>query len=95
MRSLASEITEKTQIVTDYLESKGLEAASYDVDGLADFPIPVTDAVPYMARLDLVAATRELYLISIGPKKMLQEAVWTVSRTSSITLKRWPHGGLC
>ncbi|KAM7189932.1 S-adenosyl-L-methionine-dependent methyltransferase [Naviculisporaceae sp. PSN 640] len=84
MRSLASEIAEKTKIVTDYLDSKGLEAASYDVDGLADFPIPPTDVEPYMARLDLVAATRELHLISVGPKKMLQEAVWSCTDMAAL-----------
>jgi len=79
MRALADEIAEKTRIITDYLADKGLEAASFDVDGLDDFPIPPADFVPYMARLDLMSATRELYLISLGPKKMLQETVWGVS----------------
>ncbi|KAM7215889.1 S-adenosyl-L-methionine-dependent methyltransferase [Rhypophila decipiens] len=77
MRSLASEVAEKTRIITDYLASKGLEATSHDVDGLADFPIPPSDVEPYMARLDLISATRELYLLSLGPKKMLQETVWS------------------
>ncbi|KAH8902067.1 S-adenosyl-L-methionine-dependent methyltransferase [Coniochaeta sp. PMI_546] len=76
MTRLAEEIAEKTKIVTDYLSSKGLEAASLDADGLAEFPISPEDDVPFKARLDLVAATKELYDISLGPKEGLRYLAW-------------------
>lgn len=78
MTRLAEEIAEKTKIVTDYLSSKGLEAASLAADGLAEFPISPEDDVPFKARLDLVAATKELYDISLGPKEGLRYLAWDV-----------------
>lgn len=78
MTSLAEVISAKTKIVTDYLASNGLEAASLDVDGLAEFPIPPEDEVPFKARLELVAATKELYDISLGPKEGLRYLAWDV-----------------
>jgi hypothetical protein len=79
MTALAKDISEKTAIITDFLASKGLEAASYDVDGLAEFPISPEDKVPFQARLDLAAATKELYDITVGPKQGLRDLAWDVS----------------
>ncbi|KAB5518887.1 O-methyltransferase-domain-containing protein [Coniochaeta sp. 2T2.1] len=76
MTELAQEITEKTKVVTDYLTSRGLEAASLDAGGLAEFPISPEDEVPFKARLELVAATKELYDISLGPKEGLRYLAW-------------------
>ena len=79
MTALAKEIAEKTAIITDYLSAKELEAASYDVNGLSEFPIPPEDEVPFTARLELAAATKELYDISVGPKQRLRDLAWDVS----------------
>lgn len=75
---LAREISEKTAIITEYLTSKGLKAASFDVNGLAEFPIPQEDEIPFKARLELAAATRELHDISVGPKEHLRDLGWQV-----------------
>jgi hypothetical protein len=85
MTALAKEISEQTAIITDYLSSKGLEAASYDVNGLAEFPIPPEDEVPFKARLDLAAATKELYDISVGPKQALRDLAWDASLSHQLT----------
>lgn len=79
MTALAKEISDKTAIITDYLTSKGLEAASFDVNGLAEFPIPPEDEVAFQARLELAAATKELHDISVGPKQGLRDLAWDVS----------------
>ncbi|GJN86694.1 hypothetical protein PLIIFM63780_010275 [Purpureocillium lilacinum] len=76
MATLAREIAEKTKIITDYLSSNGLEAASFDVNGLAEFPISPKDEEPYQARLELISLTKELHDISVGPKEGLRYLAW-------------------
>ncbi|KAG9234888.1 O-methyltransferase-domain-containing protein [Amylocarpus encephaloides] len=76
LTSLSDTIAEKTKIVTEYLSSKGLEAASFDVNGLDEFPISPDDKVPSQARLDLIAATRELHGLALGPKEGLRYLAW-------------------
>lgn len=78
MATLAHEITEKTKIITDYLSRNGLEAASFDVNGLAEFPISPKDEEPYQARLELISLTKELHDISVGPKEGLRYLAWDV-----------------
>ncbi|KAK3693077.1 O-methyltransferase-domain-containing protein [Podospora appendiculata] len=84
MTALASEIAQKTQIITDYLTSQNLAAASFDVDGLAEFPIPPEEEVPFKARLDLAAATKELHDISVGPKQSLRNLSWDCTNNLSL-----------
>jgi len=79
MTRLADEISENTKILTEHLASNGLEAASFDVDGLDEFPISTNDEIPFKARLDLIAATKELHDISLGPKESLRYLAWDVS----------------
>ncbi|KAK0707917.1 S-adenosyl-L-methionine-dependent methyltransferase [Lasiosphaeris hirsuta] len=84
MSALAREISEKTDIITEYLRSKGLDAASFDVNGLAEFPIPPEDEAPFKARLDLAGATKELFDISVGPKQGLRDLGWECTNTLSL-----------
>jgi len=79
MTALATQIAEKTKIIRDYLTSKGLEAASFDASGLAEFPIPSEDESPFKARLELVALTQELHDIALTPKEGLRYLAWDVS----------------
>lgn len=79
MTTLSADIAAKTKIITDYLTSHGLDAASFDVNGLAEFPIPSTDEEPFRARLELVALTKELHDICLGPKENLRYLAWDVS----------------
>lgn len=78
MTALAEEVSEKTRIITDYLSARGLEAASFDVEGLAEFPIPPEDEIVYNARKELVGITKELYDIAQGPKEGLRTLAWDV-----------------
>jgi hypothetical protein len=79
MTKLSDEISKNTKIITEYLSSQGLEAASFDVDGLDEFPISAKDKVPFKARLELIAATKELHDISLGAKESLRYLAWDVS----------------
>lgn len=78
MTALAEQIQEKTKIIADFLTSKGLDAASFDVNGLAEFPISAENRVPHKARQDLIGLTQELHNISVGPKESLRYLAWDV-----------------
>ena len=75
---LASAITENTKIITEYLSSKNLSAPSFDVDGLSELPISPADGDAYTARSKLVAATKELHDLTVGPKESLRHLAWDV-----------------
>jgi hypothetical protein len=80
--TLSDEIAKNSKILTNYLSSKGLEAPSFDVDGLDEFPISPNDEVPFKARLDLIAATKELHDLALGPKEGLRYLAWDVGNSS-------------
>jgi hypothetical protein len=75
---LSREISEQTKIISDYLESKGLEPASFSVNGASEYPIPPREEVPFNARLKLIAATKELHDLALGPKDGLRFLAWNV-----------------
>ncbi|KAK4665140.1 uncharacterized protein QC763_0077980 [Podospora pseudopauciseta] len=70
---------EKTKIVTDHLASHNLTAPSWDVDGAVDFPIPESASEAYTARVDLIATTKELHDLTLGPKQGLSWLSWDIS----------------
>lgn len=78
LTALSQEISQKTKIITDFLTAKGLDAASFDVNGLAEFPIKPSDEEPYMARLDLIALTKELHDVALGPSESVRYLAWEV-----------------
>lgn len=88
MTVLSQEIAAKTKIITDHLTSRGLDAASFDVNGLAEFPISQVDEEPYKARLELIGLTKELHDIALGPKEGLRYLAWDVSRQVVYRLPR-------
>ncbi|OGM47231.1 O-methyltransferase [Aspergillus bombycis] len=73
---LSNLIAEKTKVISDFLASKGLEPPSFDVDGLADYAISADDKEAYEARLELIAASKELYALSHGPKDHIRNLCW-------------------
>lgn len=78
LTALSQEIAAKTKIITDFLTAKGLDAASFDVNGLSEFPISVKDGEPYQARMDLIGLTKELHDIAVGPKETVRYLAWDV-----------------
>jgi hypothetical protein len=81
LATLSSVISEKTKIISEFLASKGIEAPSFDVDGLADYSISPNDTAAFDARLELIAATKELYALAHGPKDYIRNLCWDVSVT--------------
>ena len=81
MTNLSNEIAKNTRILTEYLSSKSLEAPSFDVNGLDEFPVSPNDEVAFKARLDLIAATKELHDVTLGPKEGLRFLAWDVRAT--------------
>lgn len=86
--TLSQQISEKSKVLTGYLSSKGLDAASFDVNGLEDFPISPDDEEASKARFELAALTKELYDISVGPKESLRYLAWYVSRRAVRAMQR-------
>lgn len=78
LSELATTIAENTKIVTHYLTSKGLSAPSFDVDGLDEFPISDGDKEAFAARLNVIAATKELHDLTVGPREGLRYLSWDV-----------------
>lgn len=81
LTKLSNAIAENTKIVTDYLESEGLTAPSFDVDGLDEYPIPPTEEAPFKARLKLISLTKEMHDLALGPKEGLRFLAWDVRRS--------------
>lgn len=79
---LSREIGEKTRILTDTLRAKGLEAPSYQANGLSDFPLTEVDDEAIKARQEIVALTKELHDLVLGPRESLKNMAWEVSRDS-------------
>jgi hypothetical protein len=77
LTTLSRSIDEKTRYLTDALRSKGLDAPSYQANGLSDFPLTEVEAVK--ARQELVALTKELHDLVLGPRESLKNMAWEVS----------------
>jgi hypothetical protein len=78
MTTLSTGILKNTQILTDYLKSKGREAPSFEIDGLTSFPIDESDEEVVRARMELVGMTKELHDIALGPREGLRDLSWDV-----------------
>lgn len=76
---LSKAIEEKTRILTDQLRAKGLGAPSYQANGLSDFPLNEVDDEAIKARQDIVALTKELHDLVLGPREWLKTMAWDVS----------------
>lgn len=75
---LSSSIAENSRVIIGYLTSKNLPAPSYDVDGLTELSISPADKEAFAARSNLIAATKELHDIVLGPKEVLRHLAWDV-----------------
>lgn len=76
LTTLSKHIEEKTRYLTDALRSKGLDAPSYKADGLSDFPLTEVEVV--RVRQELVAMTKELHDLVLGPRESLKSMAWEV-----------------
>ncbi|RDW94258.1 hypothetical protein BP5796_00021 [Coleophoma crateriformis] len=73
---LSEEISRQSKIISDFLNSKGLEAPSFDVNAPDAYPIAPTDGAPFFARFALIDATEELHRLALGPKECLRYMAW-------------------
>jgi hypothetical protein len=79
LTTLSRGIEEKTRILTDALRAKGLEAPSYHANGLSDFPLTEVDEETIKIRQEVVALTKELHDLVLGPRESLKNMAWEVS----------------
>ena len=84
IKQLADEISKSSKIITEYLASKKLPSPSFDEDGLDELQISPADTEAYTTRSRLVAATKELHDLAVGPKESLRHLAWDVSYYFSI-----------
>jgi hypothetical protein len=75
---LSGSIAENSKIITNYLAARNLPAPSFDVDGLTELAISPADAEAFAARSSLIAATKELHDLIMGPKESLRHLAWDV-----------------
>lgn len=87
LTSLSTSIAKNTKILTDHLAAKGLEAPSFDIDGLIEFPVSSNEKIPWNAREELVRDTMELHDLVVGPKEGLRGLGWDVSVLLFLSLR--------
>lgn len=78
LMTLSRDIEEKTRILTDILRAKGLEAPSYQANGLSDFPLTEVDEEAMDARQEIIRLTKELHDLVLGPRECLKNMAWEV-----------------
>ncbi|ODA80852.1 hypothetical protein RJ55_03812 [Drechmeria coniospora] len=76
LTTLSRAIEEKTKILADSLEAKGLGAPSFHPDGLADFPSAQLGPEAVQARADIISMTQELHDLALGPRESLKALSW-------------------
>ena len=81
---LGDEISKSARLLTSYLSSNGLDAASFHVDGLAEYPIPSEATEALSHRQNLISMTKELHDLALGPKEGLRYLAWDVSKSTPI-----------
>ncbi|KAJ2895437.1 hypothetical protein MKZ38_006582 [Zalerion maritima] len=75
IRRLARQILDDTEVLTGHLEAQGIDAPSFNPDSVDVYSIP-KDEPASKARKDLVASTKELRDLAMGPKENLQMLGW-------------------
>jgi hypothetical protein len=81
---LAEEISLTSKIITEYLAIRGLPPPSFDEDGFTELSISPADTEAYTARSKLVAATKELHDLAVGPKESLRHLAWNSVNSLSL-----------
>lgn len=76
---LADTISHSSKIITDYLVSKNITEPSFDEDGLTALQISPVDSQAYAARATLIAATKQLHDLAVGPKESIRHLAWDVN----------------
>lgn len=85
---ISKAIEDNTKLLADRLRSRGLEAPSYQPNGLADFPLGDADGEALRAREEIVALTQELHDLVLGPREALKNMAWDVSEAPSMKARR-------
>ena len=68
---LAKLIADKTAIVDQYFQTYGIPTPSFDINGPRHVSIPPEVRTVAIAHADVLAATRELHTLMLGPSASL------------------------
>lgn len=79
LKTLSKRIEESTQLLAERLYSQGLDAPSYEPDGLAEFSLKEADDETAKARQHILSLTKELRDLVLGPREALKLMALDVS----------------
>jgi hypothetical protein len=85
LMTISRSIETYTQILTEGLHTRELDAPSYEPDGLADFPLDL-DAETLKARQQVLSLTQELRDLVLGPREALKLMALDVRPTEATML---------
>lgn len=78
LTALSKSIDKKTRLLAEHLATRGLEAPSLERHGRVDFPVTEVGGEALQARLDILAMTKELHELVLGPREDLKNLSWDV-----------------
>ncbi|XWW98370.1 hypothetical protein V2A60_006370 [Cordyceps javanica] len=76
LATLAEAIQTKTALLTSSLDEKRLDAPSFELGGSTNFPLDEVDPKDKDTRSELIALTKELHDLLVGPKDALRNFAW-------------------
>ncbi len=82
LAALSDAIQKKTALLTSSLHEKHLDAPSFELGGSTSFALDQLDLQDKTTRNELIALTRELHDLLVGPKDALKNLAWNVSTVS-------------
>lgn len=75
---LSEAIQTKTTLLANSLNAKHIDAPSFELDGSTSFPLDKLDLQDKTTRSELIALTKELHDLLVGPKDALKNLAWNV-----------------
>lgn len=82
LSALSDDIQTKTALLTNSLNEKHLDAPSFKLGGSTSFALDELDLQDKATRNELIALTKELHDLLVGPKDALKNLAWNVSTSS-------------
>lgn len=82
LTALSEAIQAKTTLLANSLNAKHIDAPSFELNGSASFPLDKLDIQDKTTRDELIALTKELHDLLVGPKDTLKNLAWNVGTRS-------------
>ena len=79
LTDVSNRISKNTSFLQTFLDSRKLPVPSYNIDTPKEFPNPDKERTVQLVRESILADTRALFDLVLGPVEKLQWTVWQVS----------------